>query len=58
MSIVPFSKDVNFGSANYAQSWLRWDLWEEGQRKLQQLQCIRTETSCQSHSKGLDACRP
>ncbi|MGC2713551.1 MAG: hypothetical protein WA366_09245, partial [Pseudolabrys sp.] len=29
VSIVPFSKDVNFGSANYAQSWLRWDLWEE-----------------------------
>ena len=36
VSIVPFSKDVNFGSANYAQSWLRWDLWEEDQRKLQQ----------------------
>jgi Flp pilus assembly protein TadG len=29
VSIVPFSKDVNFGSANYAQSWLRWDLWEK-----------------------------
>ena len=29
VSIVPFSKDVNFGPDNYAQSWLRWDLWEE-----------------------------
>ncbi len=28
VSIVPFSKDVNLNSANYAQSWLRWDLWD------------------------------
>jgi Flp pilus assembly protein TadG len=28
VSIVPFSKDVNFGSANYNQPWLRWDLWD------------------------------
>jgi Flp pilus assembly protein TadG len=28
VSIVPFNKDVNIGSGNYAQSWLRWDLWE------------------------------
>ena len=28
VSIVPFSKDVNFGSDNYAASWLRWDLWQ------------------------------
>jgi len=28
VSIVPFNKDVNFGSSNYAASWLRWDLWE------------------------------
>lgn len=28
ISIVPFSKDVNFGSDNYNQNWLRWDLWE------------------------------
>ena len=28
VSIVPFSKDVNFGPDNYNQSWLRWDLWE------------------------------
>ena len=29
VSIIPFSKDVNIGTSNYAQSWLRWDLWEE-----------------------------
>jgi Flp pilus assembly protein TadG len=50
VSIVPFSKDVNFGSDNYAQSWLRWDLWEEVNGK-----CSNTSysnrTSCQSHSK-------
>jgi Flp pilus assembly protein TadG len=28
VSVVPFNKDVNFGSSNYAASWLRWDLWE------------------------------
>jgi len=28
VSIVPFNKDVNLSAANYAQSWLRWDLWE------------------------------
>jgi hypothetical protein len=28
VSVVPFNKDVNIGSANYAASWLRWDLWD------------------------------
>lgn len=28
ISIVPFSKDVNFGPENYSQRWLRWDLWD------------------------------
>jgi Flp pilus assembly protein TadG len=28
VSIVPFNKDVNLDPANYAQSWLRWDLWD------------------------------
>jgi Flp pilus assembly protein TadG len=50
VSIVPFSKDVNFGPSNYAQSWLRWDLWEEVNGR-----CSNTSysnrTSCQSHSK-------
>jgi Mg-chelatase subunit ChlD len=29
VSIIPFSKDVNVGKSNSAQSWIRWDLWEE-----------------------------
>jgi Flp pilus assembly protein TadG len=28
VSVVPFNKDVNIGSSNYAASWVRWDLWE------------------------------
>ncbi|MGA8799868.1 MAG: VWA domain-containing protein [Pseudolabrys sp.] len=28
VSIVPFSKGVNFGADNHAASWLRWDLWD------------------------------
>jgi Flp pilus assembly protein TadG len=28
VSIIPFSKDVNVGKSNYAQSYLRWDLWD------------------------------
>jgi Mg-chelatase subunit ChlD len=28
VSIVPFNKDVNVGAGNYAESWVRWDLWE------------------------------
>jgi hypothetical protein len=28
VSIVPFSKDVNFDPANYNENWIRWDLWE------------------------------
>ena len=33
VSIVPFAKDVNVGSSNYSQSWIRWsgsnDTWDE-----------------------------
>ena len=29
VSVVPFNKDVNVDAANYANSWLRWDLWDE-----------------------------
>ena len=50
VSIVPFSKDVNFGAENYSQSWLRWDLWEEVNGK-----CSNTsyhkKSSCLSHGK-------
>jgi Flp pilus assembly protein TadG len=29
VSIIPFSKDVNVGSAAYLASWLRWDVFDE-----------------------------
>lgn len=29
VSIIPFSKDVNVGTSNYSQNWVRWDLWDE-----------------------------
>jgi Flp pilus assembly protein TadG len=50
VSIVPFSKDVNFGSDNYAQSWLRWDLWEEDNGSCSSTR-YSNRTSCHSHSK-------
>jgi Flp pilus assembly protein TadG len=28
VSIIPFSKDVNVGTSNASQSYLRWDLWD------------------------------
>ena len=29
VSIIPFNKDVNVGSSNYNQSWVRWTEWDE-----------------------------
>ncbi|HZP75732.1 MAG TPA: TadE/TadG family type IV pilus assembly protein [Pseudolabrys sp.] len=43
VSIVPFTKDVNVGSENYAQSWLRWDLWEAANGT-----CSKTKYTSQS----------
>lgn len=31
VSIIPFSKDVNVGTANVGASWVRWDLWSAAQ---------------------------
>ena len=28
VSIIPFVRDVNAGSSNYNQAWIRWDLWD------------------------------
>jgi Mg-chelatase subunit ChlD len=28
ISVIPFSVDVNVGTANVGASWLRWDLWD------------------------------
>jgi Flp pilus assembly protein TadG len=50
VSIVPFVKDVNMGASNYAQPWLRWDLWEEVNGKCSNT-TYKNRTNCVSHSK-------
>src|SRR3954447_7531674 len=43
VSIIPFTKDVNVGSGNGIQSWVRWDLWDAAHPggKPQQLERVR-----------------
>ena len=50
VSIVPFVKDVNVGSSNYNQPWVRWDLWEEVNGKCSNT-TYKNKTNCVSHSK-------
>jgi len=50
VSIVPFSKDVNFGTANYQQSWLRWDLWDAVNGTCSN-SSYHSQASCTSHGK-------
>jgi uncharacterized protein YegL len=50
VSIVPFSKDVNFGPDNYNQSWLRWDLWEAVNGTCSDNRYTK-QSSCVSHGK-------
>lgn len=50
VSIVPFSKDVNFGAANYAESWLRWDLWDAVNGTCSD-SSYHKQSSCVSHGK-------
>jgi Flp pilus assembly protein TadG len=50
VSIVPFSKDVNFGSENYSQTWLRWDLWDPLNGTCSDNRYSR-QSSCVSHGK-------
>lgn len=50
VSIVPFSKDVNVGTSNYNQSWIRWDLWEAVNGTCSYFG-YTTQSSCTSHSK-------
>ncbi len=50
ISIVPFSKDVNVGSANYNEAWLRWDLWEAVNGTCSNTY-YKTKSSCLSHNK-------
>lgn len=50
VSIVPFSKDVNFGPENYNQSWLRWDLWDPLNGTCSDNRYSK-QSSCVSHGK-------
>jgi Flp pilus assembly protein TadG len=50
VSVVPFNKDVNFGSDNFNQSYLRWDLWAEDNGSCSN-NTYHTQSSCTSHSK-------
>jgi Flp pilus assembly protein TadG len=50
VSIVPFNKDVNFDSANYDQSWLRWDLWDAANGTCSN-SSYHNQSSCTSHGK-------
>jgi Flp pilus assembly protein TadG len=45
VSIIPFSKDVNVGKANYAANWIDWDDWEDANGSWQ------TTTTCSGKSK-------
>lgn len=50
ISMVPFVKDVNVGPANYNQSWIRWDLWDNVNGHCSKSD-YTTKTSCLSHGK-------
>jgi Flp pilus assembly protein TadG len=50
ISVVPFNKDVNIGSSNYSQSWLRWDLWEAANGSCSN-STYKTQGSCVYHNK-------
>src|SRR5581483_1100852 len=50
VSIVPFSKDVNFGPENYNASWLRWDLWDAVNGTCSD-SSYHKQSTCVSHGK-------
>jgi len=46
VSIIPFTKDVNVGSANYSANWIDWDDWDSANGSSQKA------TTCSGSSKG------
>lgn len=50
VSIIPFVRDVNAGSSNYSQSWVRWDLWDEVNGSCSKSK-YTTKTSCANAGK-------
>ncbi len=51
VSIIPFSKDVNVGSANYNGNWIDWDDWEAANGSWQ-----NTQTCSGQSSRGRSRC--
>ena len=55
ISVVPFAKDVNYGSSNYNQSWIDWSLWDANSLTNSWGTCSQTSkttrSSCQSAGK-------
>ena len=49
VSVIPFNKDVNIGSSNYAASWLRWDLWEAANGTCSVSKYGSSQTRCTSN---------
>ena len=45
VSIIPFSKDVNVGAANYTGTWIDWDDWEAANGSWQ------NTTTCSGNSR-------
>jgi Flp pilus assembly protein TadG len=50
VSIIPFNKDVNVGTGNYNEFWLRWDLWDAANGTCSD-SSYKTQSSCTSHGK-------
>jgi Flp pilus assembly protein TadG len=60
VSIVPFSKDVNVGSANYNANWIDWDDWESANGSWQYVQTCsgnsrRGRSRCSGSNKWVPA---
>jgi Flp pilus assembly protein TadG len=49
VSIVPFSKDSNLNSDNYAESWVDWTTWDTLNGTCSK-SSYTTKSNCQSHS--------
>jgi Flp pilus assembly protein TadG len=53
VSLIPFSKDVNVGSANYSANWIDWDDWEDANGSNQYVQtCTSTSKRGKSRCTG------
>ena len=53
VSIIPFSKDVNVGSANYNANWIDWDDWETANGSNQYMQtCTGSSRRGRSRCSG------